>query len=63
MGMLFISVIKLLESLNPILKINIDLLLACPLFLLKLEIVVIMVYVMWVLVLVQYLIPYKKKKN
>ena len=35
MGMLFISVTKLLELLDPILKINIDLLLACMLFMLK----------------------------
>ena len=35
MGMLFTSMMKLLELLNPILKINIDLLLACLLFLLK----------------------------
>jgi hypothetical protein len=35
MGMLFISVMKLLELLNPIVKINIDPLLACLLFQLK----------------------------
>ena len=34
-GMLFTSVMKLLELLDPILKINIDLLLACQLFLVK----------------------------
>ena len=35
MGMLFTSMMKLLELLDPILKINIGLLLACMLFLLK----------------------------
>ena len=35
MGMLFTSVMKLLELLDPILKVNIDLLLACLLFRLK----------------------------
>ena len=45
MGMLFIFVMKLLELPNPMKKINIDLLLACLLSQLKLEIIVIMVYV------------------